>query len=479
MDNSNKKEGRNPGSKRREGSRRSKYPCPVYLTVIADVLLACFVLLLFAYIHHGRAYLNDEKVGGGSQIIDISEKPKELQLTLTAPAANVGETVKAELSVVAPGKIQKTTIVFSYDSQKLSPDGSYAPGDGLASDAVFEFIDSEDADGMKTVTLVAEAGASGSVFAYKGTVFTMNFKVRAPLQGVTPVTIDVTDGATLKDDGKAPTMKIVNNNGDKTTTVDGDFSVIFNDKFTDGEPVQTENSYMGKNVSVTWQRYEDKSTGNFVVYYVADIYVRSTDYLKTARSAGFSDYVENMAKENNAIIAINGDYFGARRQGTVVREGQLIRESDFKDVLVLFKNGVMKTYSNSEFDLESVISAAESGGTSVLDIWSFGPALLDGEGKAKTEFDSSVTPANPRSAIGYYEPGHYCFVAVNGRGEENSAGLKMADLSKLFEDLGCTVAYNLDGGKSSVMVWDLGSKDINTPYDGGRSVSDIIYIPKD
>ena len=62
-------------------------------------------------------------------------------------------------------RIQKTTIVFSYDSQKLSPDGSYAPGDGLASDAVFEFIDSEDADGMKTVTLVAEAGASGSVFA--------------------------------------------------------------------------------------------------------------------------------------------------------------------------------------------------------------------------------------------------------------------------------------------------------------------------
>ena len=105
--------------------------------------------------------------------------------------------------------------------------------------------------------------------------------------------------------------------------------------------------------------------------------------------------------------------------------------------------------------------------------------MLDGEGKAKSEFDSSVTTANPRSAIGYYEPGHYCFVAVNGRGEENSAGIKMADFSKLFEDLGCTVAYNLDGGKSSVMVWDLGSKDINTPYDGGRSVSDIIYIPKD
>lgn len=479
MDNSNKKEGRNPGSKRREGSRRSKYPCPVYLTVIADVLLACFILLLFAYIHHGRAYLNDEKVGGGSQIIDISEKPKELQLTLTAPAANVGESVKATCSVISTAGIQKTKLVFGYDPSKLEPEGDCEPGDGLASDAVFGFSSSDGENGQTLVTLTASAGASGSVFADKGTVFEISFRVKSPLGGVTPVTIEAADGETLKPDGKAPTMKIVNNNGEEISSADGDFGEIFKDKFTDGEPVQTENSYIGKNVSVSWQRFEDNSTGSYIVYYVADIYVRSTDYLKTARSAGFSDYVENMAKENNAIIAINGDYFGARSQGTVVREGQLIRESDFKDVLVLFKNGVMKTYSNSEFDLESVISAAESGGTSVLDIWSFGPALLDGEGKAKTEFDSSVTPANPRSAIGYYEPGHYCFVAVNGRGEENSAGIKMADFSKLFEDLGCTVAYNLDGGKSSVMVWDLGSKDINTPYDGGRAVSDIIYIPKD
>ena len=91
--------------------------------MIADVLLACFVLLLFAYIHHGRAYLNDEKVGGGSQIIDISEKPKELQLTLTAPAANVGESVKATCSVISTAGIQKTKLVFGYDPSKLEPEG--------------------------------------------------------------------------------------------------------------------------------------------------------------------------------------------------------------------------------------------------------------------------------------------------------------------------------------------------------------------
>lgn len=465
--------------RRRPKKKKTKKVYPLPVVIAADILLAGFILLLFAYIHHGRAYLRNESPVDGPGITDLTEKPKELQLTLSAPAANVGETIKAELAVVSSASINKTTLVFSYDSTKLTPEGSYAPGDGLASDAVFEFTDADGENGLKTVTLTAVAGASGSVFAYKGTVFTMSFKVKAPLQGVTPVTIEVTDGATLKADGTAPTMKVVNNNGDKTSVTDGDFSTVFKDKFTDGEPVQTENSYMGKNVSVTWQRYEDKSTGGFVVYYVADIYIRNTDYFKTARSSGFSSDVADMAKANNAIIAINGDYFGARNQGTVVREGQLIRESDFKDVLVLFKNGVMKTYSKEEFSLDAVKTAAEEAGTSILDIWSFGPSLLDADGNAKTEFDSSVTPANPRSAIGYYEPGHYCLVAVNGRGEENSVGLKMADLAQLFSDLGCTVAYNLDGGKSSVMVWDGGATTINTPDGGGRSVSDIIYFPKD
>lgn len=451
----------------------------VAVTVIADILLAGFILLLFAYIDHGRAYIKNESSVDDSSITDLTQKPKDLQLTLSAPAANVGETVKAEISVVSSSKIKKTAIVFSYDPSKLTPEGEYAPGSGLASDAVFEFTEEDGADGLKKVTLTAEAGASGSVFVYKGEIFTFSFKVKAPLQGVTPVAIDVVKEKTVKDDGTAPTLKVVNNNGDKTTTADGDFSAVFKDKFTDGEPVQTENSYIGRNVSVTWRRFEDKSTGRFVVYYVADVYIRNTDYFKTARSSGFSSDVADMAQKNDAIVAINGDYFGARNQGTVVRNGQLIRESVFKDTLVLFKNGVMKVYSKEEFNLGKIQAAAEAEGTSVLDVWSFGPSLLDAEGNAKTEFDSSVTPANPRSAIGYYEPGHYCLVAVDGRGEGNSTGMKMSELSNLFKELGCSVAYNLDGGKSSVMVWDKGNSTINKPYGGGRSVSDIIYFPKD
>ena len=68
---------------------------------------------------------------------------------------------------------------------------------------------------------------------------------------------------------------------------------------------------------------------------------------------------------------------------------------------------------------------------------------------------------------------------VNGRGTEGSRGCTMSQLSALFEELGCVAAYNLDGGRSSVMAWDCGSSLVNSPASGGRPVCDIIYIPKE
>ena len=63
-------------------------------------------------------------------------------------------------------------------------------------------------------------------------------------------------------------------------------------------------------------------------------------------------------------------------------------------------------------------------------------------------------------------------VVVDGRGE--SAGFTLPDLSQLFYDLGCTAAYNLDGGNSSIMVWN--NAVINEPSGGGRESSDALLI---
>lgn len=87
---------------------------------------------------------------------------------------------------------------------------------------------------------------------------------------------------------------------------------------------------------------------------------------------------------------------------------------------------------------------------------------------------STVKGANPRSAIGYYEPGHYCTVLVEGRQAGYSKGMSMVQLSQLFESLGCKAAYNFDGGQSSVMTF-MGEV-YNQPANGGRSNSDMFYV---
>ncbi|HOO27432.1 MAG TPA: phosphodiester glycosidase family protein [Lachnospiraceae bacterium] len=109
--------------------------------------------------------------------------------------------------------------------------------------------------------------------------------------------------------------------------------------------------------------------------------------------------------------------------------------------------------------------------------WTFGPALLNDDGTAITDFSGiskRMENKNPRSAIGYYEPGHYCLVLVDGRSKGYSCGMTMEELSELFEELGCSTAYNLDGGKSSVMTFQ--DEIVNQPYEGGRESSDCILI---
>ena len=109
-------------------------------------------------------------------------------------------------------------------------------------------------------------------------------------------------------------------------------------------------------------------------------------------------------------------------------------------------------------------------------MWKFGPKLLDADGVPMTTFNTSspIKWENPRSAIGYYEPGHYCFVVVDGRQDGYSRGLKIEELAKLFADLGCKAAYNLDGGASAVMTFN--DAIYSRPSNGGRALGDALLI---
>ena len=253
-----------------------------------------------------------------------------------------------------------------------------------------------------------------------------------------------------------------------TTAVHGLWGVRFADKFTSGDIIRTDTSYRSENIAISIEMVSADS----VTYYVADIYLRDIEYFRTAFAGGVyargsSDEVLDMAVENNAVLAISGDYYGIRDQGVVIRNGELYREKTFQDVLVMNYDGSLQTFTESEFDIDAVKA------NGAWQAWSFGPMLLD-EGQVMTEFNSEVTPRNPRGAIGYYEPGHYCFVLVDGRQEGYSIGMTLKQMSQLFYVLGCQAAYNLDGGQSATMVFT--GEIVNQPYNGGRKISDIIYI---
>ena len=246
---------------------------------------------------------------------------------------------------------------------------------------------------------------------------------------------------------------------------DGMFDEKFHDKFTDGEVIADESSYRSRNINVTYTEVSEPG----LIYHVADIYVRDLKFLRTAFGRGAyakgSEHLVDMSSRCQAVAAISGDHYNARLEGIVVRNGVLYRETRFDDVCLLLDDGSMVTMTNKELDLEAVKSMG------VYQAWAFGPMLLDENGQVMSEFNSSVTRNNPRSAIGYVEPGHYVFIQVDGR-IPGSNGITMQGLSQLFYDRGCVRAFNLDGGASSGFTWQ--GALVSYPY--GRPVSDCIYV---
>ena len=132
-------------------------------------------------------------------------------------------------------------------------------------------------------------------------------------------------------------------------------------------------------------------------------------------------------------------------------------------------DGTMKIYNPEEINTQQLIDSG------AYQSWIFGPSLLDENGKAKTTFQtwSYITESHPRTAIGYYEPGHYCLLVADGR-QDSSRGMFLDEMAALFEQLGCKAAYNLDGGHCSFMT--LQDQVINHPYKSEHKVEDGIFI---
>ena len=240
----------------------------------------------------------------------------------------------------------------------------------------------------------------------------------------------------------------------------------------------TDSSYSDDNIQVN---LTEKTVENTQVY-IADITVSSSDYLKTALAQ--NTYGKNVtaktsvtAANNNAILAVNGDYYGANSTGYVIRNGVVYRDTVREDS----SNGDLAIYKDGSFKIiyEDEISAEQLVKDGVVNLLAFGPSLVE-DGEIVVDTNSEVgqsMSSNPRTAIGIIDENRYIIVVSDGRTSE-SEGLSLYQLAEVMKSYGVKTAYNLDGGGSSTLYFN--GQVMNKPTTNGtiseRAVSDIVYI---
>ena len=165
---------------------------------------------------------------------------------------------------------------------------------------------------------------------------------------------------------------------------------------------------------------------------------------------------EAIAKEG-AIAAINaGAFFDNGTSSAVVGsvpEGLVIAGGE-----VLWKTGQAPENGFVGFNYDNVMvvdhsmTAARAKELNIRDGCCFGPALII-NGTINQAAYSSNSGFNPRTAIGQRADGAVIFVCIDGR-QAGSLGGTYKDIIDIMVEYGAVNACNLDGGSSTVMVYE-------------------------
>lgn len=245
------------------------------------------------------------------------------------------------------------------------------------------------------------------------------------------------------------------------------------------EKTVTASSYSDGNIDINITTIRKNDT----TVYIADVKLSDVSYLKTALAydsfgTNVTETTSSIAVNNNAILAVNSDYYGADRSGYVIKNGVIYRntvrsDSEYPD-LAVYKDGSFKIIYETDVTAEELLADG------VVNLFAFGPSLVENGGISvdeNTEVRQAMTK-NPCTAIGIIDENHYILVISDGRTSE-SAGLSLYELAEVMKEYGAVTAYNLDGGGSSTMYFN--GDILNNPTTNGhriseREVSDIVYI---
>ena len=256
-------------------------------------------------------------------------------------------------------------------------------------------------------------------------------------------------------------------------------------------PIDFSGGYKPDQANYTKDSYEDASLSvkmekrdiDGVRYDIAWIKVASPTQLRTAIAGEPNEIIAEkpgrMARKVNAVVAINGDFYVQRKDGLIYRQGQAFRYilNPEKDILVIDDLGDLHVFLNGENQTTELLAFMQSGRT-IVNAFTFGPAIVK-DGVAlpmpatyQSRFDSAVRA--PRTVIAQIGPLEYVFVEAEGR-VQHSKGVTTDQMGEFMVSLGVQTAYCMDGGNSSIMLFNGRYYDANYA-ESEREQSDIIYV---
>lgn len=163
----------------------------------------------------------------------------------------------------------------------------------------------------------------------------------------------------------------------------------------------------------------------------------------------------------------NGNGTGGVPDGIVIYEGELLwgNRNSYYSLAGIDKDGLLHV---------GRITAQAALDRGVQYAASYGPALII-NGTPQNEKRALGGGLNPRTAIGQREDGAILLLVVNGRSVD-SLGATLDDLVEVFLEYGAVNATNLDGGSSSLMIYE-GENVTHSAYVyGERVVSTSILV---
>ena len=240
----------------------------------------------------------------------------------------------------------------------------------------------------------------------------------------------------------------------------------------------TETGYQDESLTVRTER----RIIDGVIYDIIWAEVKHPTQLRTltAGSANEPDVelVSKMSRYVHAVATINGEYYLQRDRDIFVwRQGVVYRNEPDpnKDVLVIDSAGDFHVFLSE--DKKAELDAYRAAGGDIVNAFSFGPALVV-DGKALTIRDDyyfNATQRLPRTVLGQVGPLSYVFVVAEGK-KKNSKGCTHQQMADFVADLGVKTAYNLDGGQSTVMLFNNDYCIVEYYREAEREQSDRVFV---